>query len=106
MAVWTLRLSVRVQGRKPNGYWDRLANVQKEIDMFCNERDLPNGIVPSLAEFRRANRFDLKHAVERWGGLREVADLLEYDVRHTSLSCPTPVADSWCMPALLLGLQG
>ena len=54
--------------------------MQREIDMFCQEHDLPKGIVPSLAEFRRANRFDLKHAVERWGGLREVADLLEYEV--------------------------
>ena len=77
---------MHAQGRKPNGYWDRLANVQKEIDTFCAEHDLPEGIVPSLAEFRRANRFDLKHAVERWGGLREVADLLEYEVTSDALN--------------------
>ncbi len=58
--------------------------------MFCNEHNLPKGIVPSLAEFRRANRFDLKHAVERWGGLREVADLLEYEVRMMLVPSPSP----------------
>lgn len=69
-----------VQGRKPKGYWDRLANVQKEIDKFCREHALPQGIVPLLQDFRRANRFDLTHAVERWGGLKELADMLNYEV--------------------------
>ena len=69
-----------VQGRKPKGYWDRLVNVRREIDTFCKEHALPEGIVPLLQDFRRANRFDLTHAVERWGGLKELADLLEYEV--------------------------
>ena len=73
-------VQLRVQGRKPKGYWDRLANVQREIDNFCRDHNLPQGIVPLLQDFRRANRFDLTHAVERWGGLRELADMLEYEV--------------------------
>lgn len=73
---------LHVQGRKPKGYWDRLANVQREIDDFCRDHNLPQGIVPLLQDFRRANRFDLTHAVERWGGLRELADMLEYEVSH------------------------
>ena len=74
-----------VQGRKPKGYWDRLVNVRREIDTFCKEHNLPEGIVPLLQDFRRANRFDLTHAVERWGGLKELADLLEYEA--SILSC-------------------
>lgn len=70
---------MRVQGRKPKGYWDRLVNVRREIDTFCKEHALPEGIVPLLQDFRRAERFDLTHAVERWGGLKELADLLEYE---------------------------
>ena len=76
-----------VQGRKPKGYWDRLVNVRKEIDTFCKEHALPEGIVPLLQDFRRANRFDLTHAVERWGGLKELADLLEYEA-----SCLPPLS--------------
>ena len=73
-----------LQGRKPKGYWDRLVNVQREIDTFCREHNLPEGIVPLLQDFRRANRFDLTHAVERWGGLKELADLLEYEASFLS----------------------
>ena len=73
-----------MQGRKPKGYWDRLVNVRREIDTFCKEHALPEGIVPLLQDFRRANRFDLTHAVERWGGLKELADLLEYEVSSLS----------------------
>ena len=73
-----------VQGRKPKGYWDRLVNVRREIDTFCKEHALPEGIVPLLQDFRRANRFDLTHAVERWGGLKELADLLEYEASFLS----------------------
>ena len=79
-----------MQGRKPKGYWDRLVNVRKEIDTFCREHALPEGIVPLLQDFRRANRFDLTHAVERWGGLKELADLLEYEAS----SLPTSLQES------------
>ena len=69
-----------IQGRKPKGYWDRPANMQEEIDKFCKEHNLPQGIIPLTMDFKRAKRFDLTHAIERWGGPREVADMLNYEV--------------------------
>lgn len=67
-----------LQGKKPRGYWDKLANVQKEIDSFNKQQGLPLGIMPLKMDFVRANRYDLSHAVERWGGLYDLAELLDY----------------------------
>ncbi|CAL8464995.1 g4530 [Coccomyxa elongata] len=68
------------KGKKPRGYWDKLANVQKEIDLFNKQQGLPPGIMPLKMDFVRANRYDLSHAVERWGGLYDLAELLDYQV--------------------------
>lgn len=44
------------------------------------EQGLPQGIMPLKMDFVRANRYDLSHAVERWGGLYELAETLGYQV--------------------------
>lgn len=54
--------------------------MQSEIDSFCMEQGLPQGIMPLKMDFVRANRYDLSHAVERWGGLYELAETLGYQV--------------------------
>ena len=73
-------------------------HYERELTMLARQHDLlvvqllaPHeaafpalGIVPLLQDFRRANRFDLTHAVERWGGLKELADLLEYEASSLS----------------------
>lgn len=43
---------------------------------------LPPGVMPQKAELTRAGRYDLAHAVERWGGLYGLAELLGYQVRR------------------------
>lgn len=68
------------QNKKPRGYWDRLANVQREIDDFCSLQQLPPRAMPPKAEFVRSGRYDISHAIERWGGLYQLADLLGYQV--------------------------
>lgn len=68
------------QGKKPRGYWDRLVNVQREVDEFGTAQGLPPGVMPQKAELTRAGRYDLAHAVERWGGLYGLAELLDYQV--------------------------
>jgi hypothetical protein len=63
--------------------------VQKEIDDFCQQQGLPPGIMPLKMDFVRANRYDLSHAVERWGGLYELAETLGYQVVLTSTPSST-----------------
>lgn len=72
--------------RKPRGYWDSLTNVQQEIDDFIEEFGLQPGVVPVKNDFIRAGRFDLARAIERWGGLYEVAEELGYSVASPVLS--------------------
>jgi hypothetical protein len=76
---------LRRQGKKPRGYWDRLANVKAEVDGFCAAQQLPPAAMPPKAELVRAGRYDLSHAVERWGGLYQLAELLDYQVGAPSL---------------------
>ncbi len=66
------------QAKAPRGYWDKLKNVEREIAEFCEQEGLPPRIMPLKMDFVRANRYDLAHVVERWGGLSELAELLEY----------------------------
>lgn len=76
-----------MQGKKPRGYWDKLANVQREIEEFCEQQGLPPGIMPLKMDFVRANRYDLSHAIERWGGLYDLAELLDYQASPILENC-------------------
>ena len=55
--------------------------MEKEIAEFCEQEGLPPRIMPLKMDFVRANRYDLAHVVERWGGLSDLAELLEYQAR-------------------------
>lgn len=59
--------------------------MEREIAEFCEQEGLPPRIMPLKMDFVRANRYDLAHVVERWGGLSDLAELLEYQV-HSLLS--------------------
>ena len=54
--------------------------MQREVDDFCTCQQLPPAAMPPKAEFVRAGRYDISHAIERWGGLYQLADLLGYQV--------------------------
>jgi hypothetical protein len=66
--------------KKPRGYWDDIENLQVEIDTFIEEAGLPPRQMPAKTEFVRAGRYDLARAIERWGGVQDVADALEYQI--------------------------
>lgn len=75
--------------------------MQKEIDSFNKQQGLPPGIMPLKMDFVRANRYDLSHAVERWGGLYDLAELLDYQAGpfcHSPCFHPPQegVSDSCC----------
>ncbi|KAK9823512.1 hypothetical protein WJX72_003333 [[Myrmecia] bisecta] len=66
--------------KKPRGYWDHIRNVRRQIDAFVVDHGLPPRVMPRKNDFVRAGRYDLARAVERWGGLYELADELGYQV--------------------------
>ncbi|KAL4859881.1 hypothetical protein ACK3TF_000138 [Chlorella vulgaris] len=71
---------LKAKGRRPKGFWDAVDNVRAELDEFIEEHGLPAGIMPAKNDFVRAGRYDIARAVERWGGLYELADELGYAV--------------------------
>lgn len=71
---------LKAKGRRPKGYWDSPENVRAELDEFIEEQGLPPGIMPAKNDFVRAGRYDIARAVERWGGLYELAGELGYAV--------------------------
>lgn len=70
--------------KKPRGYWDDILNLKVEIDAFIAESGLPPGRMPAKTDFVRAGRYDMARAVERWGGIQEVADALNYPLVRSS----------------------
>lgn len=73
---WQLSYKVK----KPRGWWDRATNVQAEMDEFIEDHGLPERVLPSKNTFIKAGRYDLAKAVERWGGVFELASALKYEV--------------------------
>eukprot|EP00803_Ostreobium_quekettii_P006825 evm.model.scf_9.11 EVM.evm.TU.scf_9.11 scf_9:175515-177886(-) len=71
---------LQTKRRKPRGYWDDADNILQEIDDFIIENDLPKGVMPRKIDFVRAERHDLRRAVERWGGVSELANSLGLEV--------------------------
>lgn len=77
---------LKAKSRKPRGYWDSLDNVKQEIDEFIDEQGIAPGVMPLKNDFVRAGRFDIARAVERWGGLYQLAGELQYEVASPSYS--------------------
>ncbi|KAI3462407.1 hypothetical protein Pfo_019070 [Paulownia fortunei] len=77
-----MNLSLAYKHRKPKGYWDNLENLQEEINRFQRNWGMDPSFMPSRKSFERAGRYDIARALEKWGGLHEVARLLSLKVRH------------------------
>ena len=80
------------RSRKPRGYWNSIENVKHEIDEFILSSDLPSGVMPLKNDFVRANRFDIARAIEKWGGVYELAEQLGYQLAQPS---PTSGTSQW-----------
>ena len=63
--------------RKPRGFWT-LDNLKRELDSFLISSDLPPDIMPTKATIVERGRFDLVKAIEKFGGVSEVALQLGY----------------------------
>lgn len=75
------RINACPQAKKhQRGFWDRLENLQEQLDGFIAAELLQPGVVPRPAIMTEAGRTDLVRGVERWGGYKEVANLLGYEV--------------------------
>ena len=57
-----------------------MENLQEQLDAFIADELLQPGVVPRPAIITEAGRSDLVRGVERWGGYKEVANLLGYEV--------------------------
>ena len=68
------------KNRKPKGYWRDFENIKRELYSFGAEKGTKR--IPSLREIRRARRDDLRRAIEKWGGLRAVKELIALDDSH------------------------
>ncbi|CAG9466569.1 unnamed protein product [Pedinophyceae sp. YPF-701] len=62
--------------RKPPGYWDDLENVRAEIEGFVRLYELEEGCMPPKTAFLNHGRYDIARAIEKWGGVQEVASAL------------------------------
>ena len=60
--------------------WYDLASTREVFDTFCEEEGLPKNSLPNLPMLRRSGRKDLIKGAEEWGGIQELAELLEYQV--------------------------
>ncbi|KAK1309702.1 hypothetical protein QJS10_CPA08g00691 [Acorus calamus] len=96
-----MNLSLAYKHRKPKGYWDNLENLQVEIERFQRSWGMDPTYMPSRKSFERAEfieeldqykydnkllkiqgHYDIARALEKWGGLHEVARLLSLELRH------------------------
>ncbi|XP_041016494.1 uncharacterized protein LOC121259070 [Juglans microcarpa x Juglans regia] len=77
-----MNLTLAYKHRKPKGYWDKLENLQEEINRFQRSWGMDLSFMPSRKTFERAGRYDIARALEKWGGLHEVSRLLSLKVRH------------------------
>jgi hypothetical protein len=72
------------RSRKPKGYWNSIDNFRNEIDDFIISSGLPPQMMPPKNDIVRAGRFDLARAIEKWGGVYNVADELGYGILQTN----------------------
>ncbi len=67
---------------KPPGYWTDFSNIEHELSTFMAALDHKNGM-PSKREFIAHRRTDLLLAIQRYGGLKYVANLLNLPTSTT-----------------------
>ena len=78
----------RVIGRSPSPWYD-LQSTREVFDAFAEEEGLPQGSLPNLEMLRRLGRKELIKGSEEWGGIEELAELLEYQVRRNPRAFPS-----------------
>ncbi|GAB2218570.1 hypothetical protein Drorol1_Dr00001797 [Drosera rotundifolia] len=78
-----MNLSLAYKNRKPKGYWENLENLRDEIKRFQANWGMDPSFMPSRKTFERAGRYDIARALEKWGGLHEVAQLLSLKLRQS-----------------------
>jgi len=61
--------------RKPLGYWNDFANVERELRTFI-ARHCKDGVMPTQSELVRAKCATLSHAVSKHGGFVAIAERL------------------------------
>jgi hypothetical protein len=61
--------------------WVDLDSTRKAFDAFVEAEGLPREVLPSLGMMQRAGRPDMIDGADEWGGLQELGELLEYEVR-------------------------
>ena len=76
------RMGWRVVGKNPSPWYD-LRSTQEVFDGFAGEEGLPKRSLPSLEMLKRIGRKDMIKGAEEWGGMEELAELLEYQVCRT-----------------------
>lgn len=94
------------RSRKPRGYWNSIENVRHEIDEFIISSDLPQGIMPLKNDIIRAGRFDLARAVEKWGGISDVASQLGYGTTQSTSGPVSEWQEHVSQTAAATGLSG
>ena len=67
-----LQWSIAKVTRRPRGYWNAMANVQHELDLFNDEFDQPMNSIPRKSYMQKLGRYDLVKGLERNGGARLV----------------------------------
>jgi len=94
------------RSRKPRGYWNSIENVRHEIDEFIISSDLPEGIMPLKNDIIRAGRFDLARAIEKWGGVSDVASRLGYGTTQSTSGLGSEWQEHVSQTAAATGLSG
>ncbi|MBD1926932.1 hypothetical protein H6F74_11825 [Trichocoleus sp. FACHB-90] len=69
--------------RKPNGYWNDFANLERELLAFIEEHGTP-GIMPTNSQLLCAKRSNLARAIHNHGGLPAVAKRLGLELAYTA----------------------
>lgn len=64
----------------PLNYWHDFATVERELRLYLDEIGQPD-LIPTYPELIEAQRFDLKYAIERHGGLAAVAQRMGLHMR-------------------------
>lgn len=69
----------RVVGKNSSPWYD-LRSTREVFDAFAEAEGLPKQLLPNLEMLQRVGRKDMIKGAEEWGGLEELAELLEYKV--------------------------
>lgn len=66
--------------KKPKGYWNDISNIRREVSALIADIDGDPNRMPTRSEMLKAGYTQLARALEKWGGLQAVAEILELEV--------------------------